>query len=93
METIGLRELRQNASKYVHRAAAGESITITEHGRAVAELRPLQAHQTLYDRMVASGEIIPAEQPTGVLFDKPLEPLDLGFSASAELERQREDRL
>lgn len=92
MESIGVRELRQNASKYLHRVAAGESITITERGKPVAVLSPPSTEQTLYDRMVATGELIPPERPSGVLFDKPLEPLDVGFSASEELDRQREDR-
>ena len=92
METIGVRALRQNASKYLHRVAAGESITITERGRPVAILNPPTQDQTLYDRLVAGGELIPAERPTGILYDNPLDPLDLGFSASEVLNRQREDR-
>jgi len=92
MESIGVRELRQNASRYLHRVAAGESITITERGKPVAILNPPSPDQTLYDRLVTSGELIPAERPTGILYDKPLEPLDVGFSASEVLDRQREDR-
>lgn len=87
-----MRELRQNASKYIHRVAAGESITVTERGKPVAVMVPVSDEATLYDRMVASGELIPPERPNGVLFDQPLEPLALGFSASEELQRQREDR-
>ena len=37
----GVRELRQNASKLLDRVAAGESIEITNHGRAVARLVPV----------------------------------------------------
>ncbi len=44
-----------------------------------------------YDRMVASGELIPAERPTGELLSDPL-PGKPGFSASDELQWQREDR-
>ena len=36
MERIGLRELRQHASRYVDRAAAGEPIEISVHDRLVA---------------------------------------------------------
>jgi prevent-host-death family protein len=39
--TIGLRELRQNASEYVRRAEAGETITVTVSGRDAAALVPL----------------------------------------------------
>ena len=38
MESVGIRELRQNASQVVARAAAGEVITITDRGRPVAQM-------------------------------------------------------
>jgi prevent-host-death family protein len=38
--TAGLRELRQNASELVRQAEAGEVITVSVSGRAVAELGP-----------------------------------------------------
>ena len=41
MESVGIRELRQNASQVVARAAAGEVITITDRGRPVAQMSPL----------------------------------------------------
>jgi len=40
METVGLRELRQNASELVRRAEQGEEITITVAGRPGARLVP-----------------------------------------------------
>jgi prevent-host-death family protein len=40
METVGLRELRQNASDLVRRAEEGEEITITVAGRPGARLVP-----------------------------------------------------
>jgi prevent-host-death family protein len=40
MESIGLRELRQNASEYVRRAEAGETLVITVSGRPAAQLVP-----------------------------------------------------
>jgi prevent-host-death family protein len=40
METVGLRELRQNASELVRRAEEGEEITITVAGRPGARLIP-----------------------------------------------------
>ena len=38
METVGLRQLRQDASDLVRRAQAGEEITITVAGRPSARL-------------------------------------------------------
>ena len=39
--TVGLRELRQNASELVRRAEAGETLTITVSGRPAAVLGPV----------------------------------------------------
>ena len=39
--TVGLRELRQQASELVRRAESGETLTITVNGRAAAELGPV----------------------------------------------------
>ncbi len=47
MHTVGLRELRQDASDLVRRVEAGEEITITVSGRPSARMvptRPLQWH-------------------------------------------------
>ena len=41
MSTIGIRELKQNASAAVARAAAGETLTVTDRGRPAAQLSPL----------------------------------------------------
>lgn len=39
MTTVGLRELRQNASEIVRRVEAGETVTITVSGRPAAVMR------------------------------------------------------
>lgn len=36
----GIRELRQNLSRFVDLVKAGETIEVTEHGRLVARLTP-----------------------------------------------------
>jgi prevent-host-death family protein len=36
----GIRELRQELSRYIDRVKAGEVIDVTEHGRLVARLTP-----------------------------------------------------
>ncbi|MFM7245856.1 MAG: type II toxin-antitoxin system Phd/YefM family antitoxin, partial [Actinomycetota bacterium] len=42
-DTIGVRELRQYASTYLARVKGGETITVTERGRPIARLVPLDA--------------------------------------------------
>jgi prevent-host-death family protein len=44
-DTVGLRELRQNASDLVRRVGAGEEITITVSGRPTARLVPARPTQ------------------------------------------------
>jgi prevent-host-death family protein len=41
MSTVGIRALKQNASAVVAEAAAGETITVTDRGRAVARITPI----------------------------------------------------
>lgn len=38
--TVGVRELRQNLSRYLERVKDGETLTVTERGREVARLVP-----------------------------------------------------
>ena len=44
---VGVRELRQNLSVYLDRVKKGEALTVTEHGTAVAILRPLSSAQNV----------------------------------------------
>lgn len=45
MSTVGLRELRQDASELVRRVEAGEEIDITVSGRLAARLIPAKPRQ------------------------------------------------
>lgn len=38
--TVGVRELRQNLSRYLARVKEGETLAVTERGREVARLSP-----------------------------------------------------
>lgn len=41
MAEVTIRELRNHGGQVIDRVAAGERVTVTRDGRAVAELRPL----------------------------------------------------
>lgn len=41
MTTIGIRELKANLSAHLRRVEAGERVTITDRGRAIATLEPV----------------------------------------------------
>ncbi|MSR21239.1 MAG: type II toxin-antitoxin system prevent-host-death family antitoxin [Gemmatimonadetes bacterium] len=84
MET-GIRELKDNLSRYVRRIEAGERIVVTAHGRVVAELVPPSiskaGHRSRYDQLVASGVIRPALEDGDPLEDWPDISLPAGTAA------------
>ena len=88
---VGVRELRQNLSIYLDRVKKGEALTVTEHGAAVAILRPLPAASTALDRLVAEGRVRPPVRALASL-PKPL-ALKLDRPLSAILATDRDDRL
>lgn len=53
MESVGIREMRQNLSRYARRAGEGESFVITDRGQAVAQLTPAPGRASTIDRLVA----------------------------------------
>jgi prevent-host-death family protein len=53
MEFVGIREMRQNLSRYARRARSGESFVITDRGQAVAQLTPAPGLASVIDRLVA----------------------------------------
>jgi len=84
MERIGVRELRQHASRYLARVAAGETIEVTDRGRPVGLLVPI--HQDWWQDLVASGQVL-AATGEGDVVDDP--PNDYGIDASARLAAMR----
>jgi prevent-host-death family protein len=67
MEAIGVRELRQHASRYIARVEAGEEIGVTNNGRLVARLVPVQAAARSRQVLIDAGVLIPARHPRNVL--------------------------
>ncbi len=49
--TVGTRELRNKLSAYLRRVKAGQTIIITERGKAIGQILPIEA--TLEERMKA----------------------------------------
>lgn len=60
MERIGVRELRQNASRYLGLVLNGETVEITDRGRLVALLVPPSPGAAARDRLIAEGRLIPS---------------------------------
>lgn len=55
----GVRELRDHLSRYLEAVRGGQEVTVTDHGRAVALLVPLDQPRPL-DRLIAEGRVTPA---------------------------------
>jgi prevent-host-death family protein len=86
MERIGVRELRQNASRYLARVANGEAIEVTDRGRPVARLVPVPSGENALADLFRSGRLKAPES------DSDLEaPEDFGIDASARLAEMRAD--
>lgn len=67
MDAIGIRELRQHASRYLARVEAGEELGVTNNGRLVARLVPVQAAERSRAALIESGALIPARRPRNLL--------------------------
>jgi prevent-host-death family protein len=90
-KTVGVRELRQNLSVYLVRVKKGHTLTVTEHGRAVAELRPLAPAADALGRLLDEGRVVPARRPPAAL-PRPLR-LPADRTVSSILDEQREDSI
>jgi len=85
-ERIGVRELRQHASRYLRRVARGETLEVTDRGRPVAMLVPV--HGDEWQHLLASGRVVPTTEEGDVLDEA---PDDFGIDASGRLAVMRED--
>lgn len=84
-----MREARQNLSVYLQRVQAGETFTVTEHGRPVALLGPVPASDDPLADLVARGLADPPK-PLGPLPEPLVFPS--GPPLSKILDELREER-
>ncbi|MGD0241700.1 MAG: hypothetical protein ABSB59_15425 [Streptosporangiaceae bacterium] len=78
---IGIRELRQRASVFVDLAEKGYTVDITNRGRLVAQLVPVNEPGSPLERLIAAGIIEPAEEPGGAEGLEPYPPSGPGEPA------------
>ena len=81
-----MRELRQNASRYLRRVAGGESLEVTDRGRPVARLVPVLSDS--WADMIASGRVTLAEDNTDIADEA---PRDYDVQPSAVIAAMREE--
>ena len=91
MERIAVRELRNQASRVVRRARAGERMIITVDGVPVAEIGPISAAERAggLDELIATGAVMAARNRTA---SRPPQPVRApsGRSSSSILHELRD---
>ena len=87
---MGIRELRQNLSKYLERIKRGERLEVTEHGRPVAILAPLPPTAGAMARLAAAGRVTPPTRDLDALLP-PEGPTSRAIGRA--LAEERADRL
>ncbi|MGI8778932.1 MAG: type II toxin-antitoxin system Phd/YefM family antitoxin [Solirubrobacteraceae bacterium] len=92
-DSVGVRELRQNLSKYLDRIKAGESLTVTERGQEVARLVPSGPTVDPYYQELAAkfGATIPTRDLLETIRELDVTPHPAG-TTDALLEEGRRDR-
>jgi prevent-host-death family protein len=65
--TVGVRDLRQNLSRYLERVKQGETLTVTERGHEVARLVP--SHRAIDPHYLSLAEEYGATIPTKSLLE------------------------
>jgi len=56
-DPIGIRELRQNASRYVDMAESGRRVPVTKRGKLVAYLVPAEEPRSVFEQLAAAGHV------------------------------------
>jgi prevent-host-death family protein len=88
--SVGVRELRQDASAILRRVKAGEVVEVTEHGNPIARLVPIG--NSAYESALMTQLIKPAKNPGALNSIKPIK-LKGGISATEVLlQMRREER-
>lgn len=92
MEVVGIREMRQNLSRYARRARSGESFVITDRGQAVAQLAPAPGRASAVDRLVAERGARRGEGDLLEVLEELPEPIP-GPPSQTVLDELRSERL
>jgi prevent-host-death family protein len=93
MDSVGVRELRQNLSKYLAQVKEGESFAVTERGREVARLSPSGPLDSPLARLVAErGATMPRGNLLALAEGSRLPPAG-GPPVEQVLDELREERL
>jgi prevent-host-death family protein len=93
MDRVGVRELRQNLSRYLAEVKEGESFVVTERGREVARLSPSGPADSPIARLVAErGATLPRANLLSLARSTSTPPA-VGPPSLEVLDELREERL
>jgi prevent-host-death family protein len=91
VDTVGVRELRQNLSRYLDRVKAGENLTVTERGRVIARLVPAGDAADAYASLAADfGATVPVERLEAIAARLPPHAAAAGATDAYLAESRRE---
>jgi prevent-host-death family protein len=66
---VGIRSLRDHLSRYLDEVKEGRAVTVTEHGRPIARIVPIQQSRSTLEELIAEGVVTPARKTGGTLPD------------------------
>lgn len=90
MDTVGIRELKTHLSRYLKRVRSGTRLLVTEHGRSIATIHPVEtsADSDWAHQLVAEGHAHwNGDKPTGAR--KPVAVTGKRTASSVVLEDRR----
>jgi prevent-host-death family protein len=89
---IGITELRANLAHWIARAASGDDVVITDHGRPVARLVPTEPVDR-WSELIESGLVLRPDEVTRShrTDDFPIAHEPTGVSLADELEAMRDE--
>lgn len=61
---VGVRDLKNNLSRYLDRVKAGEEVIVTDRGRPVARLSAVDSSMDHLSDLIAAGLVRPATRPS-----------------------------
>lgn len=61
---VGIRELKNQLSRYIDQVRDGKEVIVTEHGKPVARLAPLKETDRRLQALIDAGAVTPPINPT-----------------------------
>jgi prevent-host-death family protein len=84
---VGIRELRDHLSAWLDEVASGREITVTDRGKPIARIVPLNGRSKL-DQLIADGLVSPASRPAEPANARPPIPVE-GSVSDLVIEQRR----